>query len=229
MRTEDHLVYARRMVDHLKISRPKRLAFKLGCIMPDYNKFTYLGHHVRDFSQGHSYRARKREIAVFFHRPYRGTLIWWYRAGLRIHYLGDSFSRPHQPEFNYKSKPHVSYEWELHDLMAEFLHGPGKWTAAHVSKPLHLWLEERHETYMKETRGQEDDSYYIETTLMGVWHWVEMHKLPPELLPPELQAERRRADQKRKTAPKKTAPSGAKAGQMQKKKRKMVQNKEKVN
>ena len=181
MRTEDHLDYARRMVDGLKISPWQKRAFKLGCIIPDYNKFTYMGHHLSDWSLGHSYHVRKREIVEFFSKPYTGSLLWWYRAGLRIHYLGDSFSRPHNPEFGYRSRPHVAYEWKLHDLMQQVLE-ERRFRAAKVRGDLRSWLERRHRHYMKATEGIRQDSYFIDTPLMGVCDWVKEHRLPEHIL-----------------------------------------------
>lgn len=184
MRTEDHLDYARLMVDRLNISPWKKRAFKLGCIMPDYNKFTYMGHHLSDWSLGHSYRVRKKEIIHFFRRPYADNILWWYQAGLRIHYLGDSFSRPHNPEFGYRSRPHVAYEWKLHDVMQQILRDR-RFHAARVRGDFRSWLEQRHASYMEATKGIEQDSYFIDTTLMGVWNWVERHVLPSRILPPD--------------------------------------------
>lgn len=176
MRTIDHWTYAERMMKDLKMSRAKKLAFQLGCVMPDFNKFSYMGHHLNDWAKGHSFKVRRREIHTFFDRPCRDTVLWWFLAGLKVHYLGDSFSRPHNPEFGYDSDAHVNYEWKLHNHTHLVLkHRP--YRPAKVSGSLAHWLSRRHERYMKLTRGVRDDAYFIDTTLMGFWEWMKKNVL----------------------------------------------------
>lgn len=177
MRTIDHWKYAKRMTKDLAISRVKKLAFQIGCVMPDFNKFSYMGHHINDWALGHSFRVRRREIVSFFEHAFRDSVFWWYKAGLRIHYLGDSFSRPHNPEFGYDSKSHVAYEWDLHDRMQPVLR-KSPFAHAKVTGSLGRWLSRRHEKYMKTTTGIEDDARYIDSTLMGFWDYVREHVLP---------------------------------------------------
>ena len=177
MRTIDHWNYAKRMVRPLHISKTEKLAFCLGCVMPDYNKFSYMGYHINDWSYGHSYAVRREEIVSFFGKAYRDSWLWWYSAGLRFHYLGDSFSRPHNPAFHYGSKEHVKYEWRLHHLTEKILR-TRPFDQAAVTGSFGQWLSMRHKAYMRNSKGITDDAYYIDSTLMGAWNWVKEKVLP---------------------------------------------------
>lgn len=183
MRTIDHWEYAKLMMKDVRIPKPCRLAFEIGCVMPDFNKFSYMGHHVNDWTKGHSFGVRRREIIRFFEKPYHQTVLWWYLAGLKIHYLGDSFSRPHNPEFGYSSKEHVAYEWKLHDATQKLLRDirSHRFAPARVDQDLRRWLHTRHLRYMRQTKGVEDDLYYIDSTLMGFWNWIRKNVLPSDI------------------------------------------------
>jgi len=182
MRTIDHWEYAKLMDRELLLPPRMKLAFQIGCVMPDFNKFSYMGHHRKDWANGHSFRVRRREIISFFQKPYHHTTLWWFLAGLKIHYLGDSFSRPHNPEFGYNSKDHVAYEWKLHDLTQKLLKSKKHFHPAKVDGGLGHWLNARHHRYMKRTKGTGEDLYYIDSTLLGFWNFVKDEVLPPQLL-----------------------------------------------
>ena len=87
MVTRDHHALARALTQKLNISKWKKAAFALGNIEPDYNRISYMGHRSEYFSNGHSYQCRKKWIFSFMEKPYRNTLLWWYRAGKAFHYL----------------------------------------------------------------------------------------------------------------------------------------------
>ena len=109
-------------------------------------------------------------------KPYQDSVLWWYRAGKVFHYIGDSFSRPHNPEFGYRSAAHVKYEFGLHDIVQRALRG-NPWKIPVIRKNLKTWLELRHQLYMDRTKGAQDDCYYIFTTMMAVWNWMVNQKL----------------------------------------------------
>ena len=176
MRTEDHSYLARKMIAQLDIGPWQKAAFVLGNIEPDYNRFSYLGKKKTYFANGHSYRCRRRQIIEFFERPYQNNVFWWRQAGIVFHYLTDSFSRPHNPEFGYRSAAHVEYEIALHEIAQRAMRN-NPWKIPKVDRTLKGWLERRHAHYMKRTKGIQDDCYYIYTTVMAVWNWVIAQKI----------------------------------------------------
>lgn len=176
MKTKDHYELARLMSEPLNISGSKKAAFCCGNIEPDFNRFSYLGKNREHFANGHSYQCRKRQIIAFMEKPCTGTVLWWYRAGKAFHYLTDSFSRPHNPEFRYSSTTHIKYEMGLHDIMHRALKG-NPWKIPKVDRDLRTWLEIRHAQYMDRTKGVQDDCYYIYTSVMAVWNWMVDEKL----------------------------------------------------
>lgn len=169
MRTIDHWEYAKLMIKDIHVPCRMKLAFMFGSVMPDFNKFSYMGHHVKDWARGHSFRVRRKEIIHFFRRHYRHSSVWWFLAGLKFHYLGDSFSRPHNPEFGYSSKDHVAYEWELHYAVRELLASGRHYPPAKVTGNLNRWLNDRHRQYLRKSTGIREDVYYLDSSLMGLW------------------------------------------------------------
>ena len=176
MQTQDHHALAKAMTEQLNIGKWKKAAFRLGNVEPDFNRFTYMGRKKEHFANGHSYECRKKEIVEFLDKPYQDTVWWWHRAGIVFHYLTDSFSRPHNPEFGYSSKDHVKYGIALHDIVKRAIKG-NPWKIPEVDRDLKYWLEARHTLYMDRTKGIQDDCYYIYTTVMAVWKWVVTQKL----------------------------------------------------
>lgn len=176
MVTRDHHALARALTQKLNISGWKKAAFAFGNIEPDYNRISYMGHRSEYFANGHSYRCRKKQILAFMEMPCRNNLLWWYRAGKVFHYMADSFSRPHNPEFGYSSKEHVKYEIELHELFRRSLKG-NPWKIPEVGADFRSWLELRHLRYLARTRGIQDDCYYIYTTVAAAWEWMVENKL----------------------------------------------------
>ena len=171
MRTEDHYALAKELSDRLNISRWNKMAFLFGNIEPDYNRISYMGLHKEHFSLGHSYNCRKGQIRATMNREYTGSLLWWFRCGKAFHYLTDSFSRPHNPEFGYNSPAHVAYERKLQDSFRRALKN-NPWKVPVVEGDLKTWIERRHRVYMDRTKGMQDDCYYIITTVTAVWNWM---------------------------------------------------------
>lgn len=176
MKTQDHHDLARFLIRPMNISRWKKAAFCFGNIEPDYNRLSYMGRKKEHFANGHSYQCRKKQIFAFMDQPYRDSILWWYRAGKVFHYIGDSFSRPHNPEFGYRSAAHVKYEFGLHDLVQRAMKG-NPWKIPRIRQDFKTWLEVRHQLYMDRTKEAQDDCYYILTTLEAVWNWMVENKL----------------------------------------------------
>ncbi len=176
MQTEDHHALAKAMTKNLNISKWKRAAFLFGNIEPDFNRISYMGHKKEHFGNGHSYECRKKQIFKIFDGPYRDSIWWWYRTGKAFHYLTDSFSRPHNPEFGYHSAAHVKYEIGLHEIFRRVLKN-NPWKIPKIEQNPKRWLEARHDHYMERTKKAQDDCYYIYTTVLAVWNWMVEEKL----------------------------------------------------
>lgn len=171
MKTKDHHALAKKLAENKNMTGWQKAAFFFGNIEPDYNRFSYLGTNVEYFARGHSFRCRKKQIYRFLNQPYSKSLLWWFRAGRVFHYLTDSFSRPHNPEFGYRSQEHVEYEIALHHVVKRHMKEES-WEVPKVDSDLKHWLEQRHRRYMRRTRGTQEDSYYILTTVTAVWNWM---------------------------------------------------------
>lgn len=166
--TKDHLLLARELACQMKLSHGKKLAFILGNLMPDFNPFSYITFWEHNRFGGHSYRFRKNMIQNYCTGKFRKTILGWYRAGEMMHFLTDSFTRPHNEEFNYPVKDHVRYEHILHgyfkndlqqgELEEAFLRARLKGTSGRQ-------IQAVHEKYLKESGGvPEDTRYILETT-----------------------------------------------------------------
>ena len=185
MRTEDHVLLAETLIRNLNIPDYKKKAFIKANAVPDYEPHTYLGNNVRYFGQGHSYPVRIRGLIRFLNKKPGKSVFWWFRFGLQIHYLTDFFSKPHNPQFGYKSRDHVAYEIEQHRMFPAMVqHNP--WNTPQIRGEIGLWLMDRHREYMKRIRElskdeegnstaeracMETDGRYAVTTVMAVWEW----------------------------------------------------------
>ena len=179
MRTEDHFLLAAELTRTYDIGWLNRRMFLLGNIEPDYNRLSYLGHHVTYFSLGHSFKARKRRYRRFFRHMkhlHKHSPLWWFEAGRTFHYMTDSFTRPHNPEFGYRSPEHIAYEHDLKKIFFYRLkHRKKLWTTPVITGNPFEWIYARHEEYLSRTKGIEDDAYYICTTIPAVWNWLTAH------------------------------------------------------
>ncbi len=178
MRTEDHFFLTTYITRNSGIKTWQRNLFLLGNILPDYNRLTYLGPRSQFFSHGHSFKAQRRKIERFFRRPYRNTPLWWYRTGKIFHYVTDSFTRPHNPEFCYNSPSHIAYELRLQEVFDRELTGR-RWKIPAVTGDPYYWLFRRHAYYMKHSRDIPEDCEYICTTIPALWKWVYANKIEP--------------------------------------------------
>ena len=178
MRTEDHFLLAAYITKNSGIGWLNRRMFLLGNIEPDYNRFSYLGRHVTYFSHGHSFRAQRRRFRHFFRQVKKGhakthSPLWWFQAGRVFHYLTDSFSRPHNPEFAYRSPDHIAYEKNLEKIFIHRLKSSRRnWTVPEIRSDPMEWLLARHEEYLSLTKEPEDDAFFICTTIPALWNWV---------------------------------------------------------
>ena len=176
MRTEDHYLLASSLVEGKEIGRLNTLAFLIGNIEPDYNRFSYLGPRARYFSMGHSFKARRWMFRRFFLSPYTHTPLWWFHAGKVFHYMTDSFTRPHNPEFAYDSPHHIVYELDMQKLFETQLR-ERRWKIPEITGDPYDWLVRRYNAYFHHSEGFEEDICFICTTIPAVFEWVLKNKV----------------------------------------------------
>ena len=111
----------------------QRRAFLVGCVLPDYNPFTYLrGIAESRRMVGHNARYSEKHIEKVAHRLQRKGIRGVadaYALGTLIHYLADSFTYVHTESFREGMREHNRYERELRNvfpilLMDQLRHTP---------------------------------------------------------------------------------------------------------
>lgn len=105
--------------------RGRSRAFLLGCVLPDYNPFTYMrGIPQSRRMAGHNSRYSEKHVNKLAHRlqkkGIRGVADA-YALGTLIHYLADSFTYVHTESFVRGMREHNRYERELRELFPVLL------------------------------------------------------------------------------------------------------------
>lgn len=95
----------------------KRVAFVIGSVFPDINVFSYFkGNGLK----GHSYRYSRRFISntmSCFEKQEAKSPADWFRIGVALHYVQDSFTYAHNECFKGGILKHFEYENRLHELL----------------------------------------------------------------------------------------------------------------
>lgn len=173
METKDHYYLSKKLADSMTLNKLNKLVFILGNLIPDINPFSYIARIGGNRFSGHSYAYRRPFMKKVLEKRCTGTPLWWYQTGVMTHYLADSFTRPHNENFQYSLKDHVEYEHQLHELLVQWLDKDLSWeSSADSIQPLltSSRLEEKHEAYMKESRGPVEDCRYILQTVAAACH-----------------------------------------------------------
>lgn len=122
LQTKDHYKIARYLSEDVGLfsSDIKRLAFITGSIFPDINLLSYF---KGKGSLGHSYSKREKEInkAIEYFKDNR-TITAYFRLGVALHYIQDSFTFPHNEHAGISAFSHLSYESKLHNLLCGYLY-----------------------------------------------------------------------------------------------------------
>ena len=159
------MMLAKTLGSSMKLSAPEKLAFTLGNIAPDINPFSYLIRSGSNNLGGHNYDSRKKYIINMWKKlEKRRHTADWFRAGEMLHYLVDSFTRPHNKEFPYSVKEHVAYEHELHLLFTKVLHASEASESVQAVPSIDNfadWLENLHAQYLAQAQNIDDDCNYI--------------------------------------------------------------------
>lgn len=171
METKDHYFLAKYMVDHMEIKGIRKKAFLLGNLIPDVNPLTYLSLSEKKWFQGHSYHYRKKFLFKTIRSKKNNTFYEWYSIGKMMHYLTDSFTRPHNERFGYVSKKHTEYESFLHQYFKNKMQNRESWFFREREKPLKrldLWLDKIHTEYLEKSVSVQDDFNYILSVTMTI-------------------------------------------------------------
>lgn len=164
METKDHYALSKLLAHRLFLNKSKTFAFILGNVLPDLNPFSYLsGSNAADL-KGHCYETRRHLMGQAYSSGFRDTFAGWFRAGEMMHYLADSFTRPHNKEFHYSLKEHIKYERRLHLVFSNYLRmdqislqiKPGS-----VVCKFEPWLENLHRQYIRSSSTPDSDCRYI--------------------------------------------------------------------
>ena len=172
---KDHLLLAKTLAAALQLSYGRKMAFILGSLIPDINPLSYLSPSCEKKFDGHSYEYRRRFIEESLKVSSCNRCTDWYRAGVAVHYLADSFTRPHNESFAYRWKEHVAYEHSLHQKFQGQMKELKKLNFEIGDLTAPGWYEEQHGRYLKESRGCcEDCQYIIRTTAEFCNHLIRL-------------------------------------------------------
>lgn len=164
METKDHYALSKLLARRMFLNNSKTFAFILGNVLPDLNPFSYLGGSNAAELKGHSYDSRRHLMGQAYSSGFRDTFVGWFRAGEMMHYLADSFTRPHNKEFHYSLKEHIKYEHRLHLVFSNYLR------TDQISLPIkpgsvvckfEPWLENLHRQYIRSSSTPDSDCRYI--------------------------------------------------------------------
>lgn len=161
METKDHLLLAGRLAAALHLGYGQKIAFILGNLVPDINPLSYLSLSCEKKFDGHSYEYRRGFIEKSLKMSSCSRWIDWYRGGVAVHYLADSFTRPHNRSFSYRWKEHVTYEHSLHQKFRGQVKELKKLNLEFGDLTIPGWYEEQHERYLRESRGCNEDCQFI--------------------------------------------------------------------
>ncbi len=120
MKHRDHRLLAQYLIaltpERWKDPKKKR-AFLLGCVLPDYNPFTYMrGIRKSRRMAGHNSLYSEKHIYKVVHKLQKKGIrscADCYSFGTLMHYLADSFTYVHTSSFRAGMREHNRYEREL--------------------------------------------------------------------------------------------------------------------
>ena len=134
----------------------KKALFVLGCVLPDFDPFSYLkGFKIRPFF-GHNWANAKKYI---FHSAKKVKVNGvGLRLGLLVHYVCDAFTFVHNNDFNGGLREHTQYEKRLHDLIIK--------SGSQICKAMPIqdavqYIETWHKKYEEGSQSLETDVQFI--------------------------------------------------------------------
>lgn len=164
METKDHYSLSKFMTRRMKLDFPKKLAFTLGNVFPDLNPLSYLKGAGAANLDGHTYQARRNLMSQTYSSGFKDTISGWFHAGEMMHYIADSFTRPHNKKFHFSFSEHVVYERRLHSVFRRHLcpEQVRRLAKSHIKIcRFDPWMEALHQRYLQYSSSPEDDCRYI--------------------------------------------------------------------
>lgn len=145
MKTCDHSLLGKYILKHTQNTGIlyHKNAFLIGCVEPDYNYITYLrgslshknllGHHTTN-SSVHIGKIISRLMTNGIYSTYDCFVL-----GTLIHYISDSFTYPHTPQFNKPFSQHGKCENRLHRHFAKAVENDIIFSDRDYENPLSMW------------------------------------------------------------------------------------------
>ncbi len=160
MELASHILIGRQIADVLSLEGLCRKAFIFGCIEPDCVMVTYL----RGFSKGnrlhgHCWKNITSCIRSLIDKCDGCTgVLGAFRLGRLCHYIVDSFTYPHNSNFEGSLSEHMAYEDDLtlylEDRIADLRFSP-------VGSSFSFdWIQSLHDRYMQEKPSMGRDAFY---------------------------------------------------------------------
>lgn len=158
METRNHWELSKYIIKDMDApSALHRFLFCLGSVYPDINILTYL--------KGHTYNAKHRKIKSQIHKLNKKSRLGlqsMFRLGVIAHYMADSFTHPHTPNYSGSVWQHFQYEKRMRPLFRQYLSAQ---TMPQIQLSALETLEEDldtlHLTYLSEGISPEQDCKYI--------------------------------------------------------------------
>lgn len=172
METRDHLLLADMILKEstVSVSQINGKAFAAGCIEPDINLLTYL--------KGHTYKAASGYVKNTIHKLF-GKLRSpkdYFILGRAVHYLGDCFTFPHNPDFSGNLRAHTEYESRLHEHIMQNKNTETKKLYLDTSGGCASFIESTYRKYQEISGSMQSDWNYIKTVCMSVGCAVLSHE-----------------------------------------------------
>ncbi len=158
MKTETHLDLALKICKEQlnKVPFYKRVLFGLGCVLPDFDPFSYLkGFRTNPFF-GHNWENAKGYIGRSAQNI--GNKGVGLRLGILVHYICDAFTFAHNEGFDGDLHRHTLYEKRLHDLVTK--DGSHNFQSNFCDDPAEF-IEKRHREYKATEQSLKTDADFI--------------------------------------------------------------------
>lgn len=168
MKTETHfdlaLKICKEQLNHLPLY--KKALFVLGCVLPDFDPFSYLkGFKTRPFF-GHNWENAKEYI--FNSARNVKTNGVGVRLGILVHYICDAFTFAHNCGFDGGLREHATYEKRLHELIIKS--GSRIFEISPIQDAAQC-IDTWHKEYGEAPHSMENDVRFI---LSACYHIVEL-------------------------------------------------------
>ena len=165
MKRSDHHMLGCFLLDQYGINlepATERL-FLFGCVEPDMNPFTYTrGSLQYQFLHGHNRKNVKKHLNKIIEKLNESGVqspTEWFTCGTALHYMADSFTFPHNENFEGTVREHRAYERRLHPVLEDYMGKQNK-KSIFIGRQIDD-IDLYHEEYMADFPSYMTDSKYI--------------------------------------------------------------------